>query len=212
MGWTERGAVIALWVITGCLSMCAPVSSSLVLSNPRGAVSIQAFQQQPFEQEVGSVTTQTIRELRRWLRRTYGMLTRSMVTWGKWLRRSAFYVGIAVLFLLADGGLLSAWRRDGLRILRDQVPLVLYVYARLLVAPRVAFLAKVLLLLAILYGVRRRDLIPDRGLVGRLDDIVIIAIATRAFVYTCPEKLVNSYAESAINWRRRMIFLQRAQR
>jgi uncharacterized membrane protein YkvA (DUF1232 family) len=74
-------------------------------------------------------------------------------------------------------------------------------------------LPKLLLLGALAYGVVRRDLVPDRALVpGRLDDVLLIVIATRAFVYACPEVLVGEYAARAVSLRRRLAALQQRPR
>jgi hypothetical protein len=45
---------------------------------------------------------------------------------------------------------------------------------------------------------------------GRIEDIVLIVVATRTFVYACPEALVNEYAERAVNLKRRVMAIQRA--
>jgi uncharacterized membrane protein YkvA (DUF1232 family) len=164
-----------------------------------------AFQDETIEQQVGRFTRETVRGIRYWFRRAYRLVTNSLRVWGRWLRRALYPISIALVFLLADPALIAAWRREGLRVLVENVPLMLYVYLRLLFSPRVAVPAKLLLLMAILYGVKRADLIPDRGLVaGRFDDIVVIALATRAFVRACPEEMVERLAAEAVGWRRRM--------
>ena len=60
------------------------------------------------------------------------MFSKAAVWWGDWLRRGAFSIGVAIIAALADAGLLNAFRLDGLRALISYVPLMLYVYARLL--------------------------------------------------------------------------------
>jgi uncharacterized membrane protein YkvA (DUF1232 family) len=177
---------------------------------PAGGVSAVALQgsfipDEPVEQRLRGFTRQLIRGTRQWLRRSYRLISRSLTMWGRWLRRALFPLLVVLLALLADGPLIAAWRREGLRVLAEKVPLILYVYLRLLFAPRVAILPKILLLLSILYGVKRADLITDRGLFpGRVDDVVIIALATRAFVRSCPEEAVQRLAEQAVGWRQRI--------
>jgi uncharacterized membrane protein YkvA (DUF1232 family) len=88
---------------------------------------------------------------------------------------------------------------------------MLYVYTRLLFSAGVNLAPKLLLVGALIYGVVRSDFVPDSSLVpGRIEDIVLIVIATRVFVYACPEELVNAYAERAVNLKRRVLSLQRA--
>jgi uncharacterized membrane protein YkvA (DUF1232 family) len=178
----------------------------------RAVASVQslAFQDETVEQRLGGFTRQVVRGTRQWLRRSYRLITHSLRVWVRWLRRALFPVLVAIVFLLADPSLISAWRRDGAQVLLDDVPLMLYVYLRLLFSPRVALLAKLLLLVAILYGVKRADLIPDRGLIaGRLEDIVIIGLAARAFVRACPEEMVERLAAEAVGWRQRVRALRR---
>jgi hypothetical protein len=87
---------------------------------------------------------------------------------------------------------------------------MLYVYARLLFSRQVRVAGKLFLVLALVYGVKRRDLIVDRSVIpGMVDDAILIVTATRAFLSTCPERLVSGFAEQAFSWRRRMLTLQR---
>ncbi len=162
-------------------------------------------QDQPFERQLGGATKGLVKGVRIWTRRAASMLTRGLTWWGRWFKRVAFFVGVAIVVLLADRGLIGAWRREGLHALLNYVPLMLYVYLRLLVGSGVSRLAKALLLASIAYGVVRADLVPDRALIpGRVDDIVLIAIATRVFVFACPQELTNAYARRAISLRRRL--------
>lgn len=169
-----------------------------------------AFQEETIEQRLSGWTRQTMRGTRQWLRRSYRLVANSLRIWSRWFRRASFPILIAVVFLLADPPLIAAWRRDGLQVLVQNVPLMLYVYLRLFFSPRVALLAKLLLLVAILYGVKRADLVHDRRpVVGQLDDIVLIGLATRAFVRACPEEMVERLAAQAVGWRRRVRALRR---
>jgi uncharacterized membrane protein YkvA (DUF1232 family) len=88
---------------------------------------------------------------------------------------------------------------------------MLYVYARLLFSRKVRIAGKLFLMLALFYGVKRRDLIVDRTVIpGMVDDAILIVVATRVFLSTCPEQLVSGFAEQAFSWRRRVTTLQRA--
>jgi hypothetical protein len=137
-------------------------------------------------------------------------MNRSLTVWWKWFKRSVRFGLIALAAALADRQLVFAWRSEGMRVIINYVPLMLYVYARLLLTPRVRVIGKVLLLLSIAYGVRRSDLIFDGRSGGTVDDIILIVVATRFFLYTCPEDLVSTYAQSAVGWRGRVSLLQRA--
>lgn len=159
--------------------------------------------------QVGGVAKSVIRELRRSWNTVRWMFGRAANWWGGWIKRGAFSIGVAIVASLADAGLLNAFRLGGVRALVSYVPLMLFVYLRLLLSSGVGLAPKVLLLGTLIYGAVRRDLLPDRSLIpGRLEDILLIVIATRAFIYACPEALVSQYAERAVSWRRRVAGLQ----
>jgi uncharacterized membrane protein YkvA (DUF1232 family) len=165
----------------------------------------------PVDETVSDVLHNALFSLRRFAKQIYFSLSRAAVRWERWLRRLLPFLPIVVIAALADRGLLLAWRQSGIRVLATYVPLMLYVYLRLLLTPRVRMLGKVALLGALVYAVYRHDLITDRvPIPGYVDDAVFIVAATRLFLYTCPERLVASFANDAIGWRRRMATLQRA--
>lgn len=160
---------------------------------------------QPLEQWVSGFVKSIVREFRSSFRMLRWMFWRAIDWWGIGFRRAGLLVAVAVVAALADRGLVDAWRAEGLRALLTYSTLMLYVYARLLFSRGVSLAPKLLLLAAMIYGVVRRDLVPDRSLLpGRIEDIVFIIIATRAFVYACPEELVNEYAQRAVNLKRRV--------
>lgn len=159
--------------------------------------------------QVGGLVKGLIRELRRAWRTIIWMYRYAAKWWGWWLRHAAFPLCVAVVATLADAGLLNAFRLHGLRALVTYVPLMLFVYLRLLFSGGVSLLPKLVLLGTLIYGAVRRDLVPDRAVVpGRLEDILLIVVATRAFIYACPEALVAEYAQRAVSWRRRVASLQ----
>jgi hypothetical protein len=175
------------------------------------AVGMMLQSDQPIERRVGGAAKELVRGVRRYFRTLSWMVGRAADWWGNWLKRASFYIAVAVVAALADASLVNAWRTEGLRALATYVPMMLYVYARLLFSGGVKLAPKLVLLGTIIYGIIWRDLLPDRRWVpGRLEDIILIAIATRAFVYACPEELVNQYAARAVTLRRRVTFFQRA--
>ena len=200
------------------LAVLAPIVSPLL--EPVGltarplAVAAQEIDEEPsrpLEEAIGGATRDALRGVRRFVRQMYWSLTRIAARWQRWLRRLLPFVPIVVVAALADRGLVLAWRDQGLRVLTTYVPLMLYVYLRLLFTRRVRLIGKVALLAALAYAVIRHDLITDRlPIPGYLDDTLLIVVATRLFLNTCPEALVAAFAEEAINWRRRMVTLQRA--
>ncbi len=165
----------------------------------------------PFEQTLGQSAEALLKGTRRWLRRIFRTVSRSTETWGAWLGRALLFVPVVLVALLVDRGLVAAWRRDGLRVLANYVPLMLYVHARLVLTPKVSVSRKLLLAGAMVYGVYRRDLVPDRAaLAGLADDVLVIVVAARVFLAGCSEQLVRVYARRAVRWRQRFLELQRA--
>jgi uncharacterized membrane protein YkvA (DUF1232 family) len=76
--------------------------------------------------------------------------------------------------------------------------LMLAVYLRLLIDKRAPAVGKALLLFAVAYGAAASDLLPDRmGVVAFVDDLVVVALAYRAFMLLCPDRLVEEHALGA---------------
>jgi hypothetical protein len=201
------GALVALAGGSPLPAAAAPAPASA----PHAPLIALAQAQQPIERQIGSAARNVVREVRRYFRTLGWMFGRAADWWGNWIKRASFYILVAVVAALADGSLVNAWRLEGLRVLATYVPMMLYVYARLLFSAGVKLAPKLVLVGAIVYGLVWRDLLPDRRWVpGRMEDILLIVLATRAFVYACPEELVDRYAERAVTLRRRMMTFQRA--
>jgi uncharacterized membrane protein YkvA (DUF1232 family) len=81
----------------------------------------------------------------------------------------------------------------GLRFLRN-VPNFMRLYWRLLGDYRVSVWPKALLLLSFLYVLSPVDLIPDViPFVGEVDDLVVLIVACRLFIYLCPPAAVREH-------------------
>jgi hypothetical protein len=203
-------ALLALMLVLYPGGLGGGIATAAQVNIPSGGVLFSQPPQKAFEERLATWTRGLLRDVRRTVRRVGWLMNRSFSVWWKWFKRSARFGLIAIAAALADGQLVAAWRREGMRVIINYVPLMLYVYARLLLTPRVRLIGKVLLALSIAYGVRRSDLIFDGRSGGMIDDIVLIVVATRVFLYTCPEELVSTYAQSAVGWRGRISMLQRA--
>jgi uncharacterized membrane protein YkvA (DUF1232 family) len=167
--------------------------------------------EQPFDQPLRGWTRGFLRNARRTLRQSFWFLSYAARTWAKWLFRASFFALFAVLVALCDRNLIKAWRLEGLKVLGTYVPLMLYVYARLLIDRRVHWGWKLLLLGAIFYGARWLDMWPDRRFVpGFVDDAIVIAVATRLFVFQCPDEVVDEHAARALASRSRGASLKQA--
>lgn len=205
-----HGLLLSVLVLSA-VGVCDPSEAALPtglqdLVDLEGAAML--LQNDTPDREVSGFAKDVIRGVRRSWNTVNWMFSKAAGWWGLWFRRAAFSIGVAIVAALADVGLLNAFRLEGLRALVTYVPLMLYVYGRLLFSRGVSLVPKLLLLGTLVYGVVRRDLLPDTRLSGRVEDIILIVIATRAFIYACPEELVNHYAQRAIGFRRRLAQLQ----
>lgn len=172
---------------------------------PSALMTLAADADQPVEKQVGGATKTLLHSFRRSFRLMRWGVQRAFILWAGSFKRILFSVGVAIMAALADGGLISTWRSAGLRTAVNYSGMMLYVHARLLFSNRVHLAPKLLLLGSIVYGAVRRDFVPDRATIpGRLDDIVLIIIATRTFIYACPEALVSEFADRAVDLRRRV--------
>jgi uncharacterized membrane protein YkvA (DUF1232 family) len=200
--------IVALAALFGQLARPVPVDAAPSFPST-GHFSLRS--DEPFERVLGSFTKDRLKDGRRVMRGMYWTITRSFTKWAQWARRLLPFALIALIAALADRSLVAAWRSEGLRVLVTYAPLMLYVYARLLFSRQVRIAGKLFLVLALCYGVKRRDLIVDRTVIpGMVDDAILIVIATRVFLSTCSERLVSAFAEQAYGWRRRVTTLQRA--
>jgi uncharacterized membrane protein YkvA (DUF1232 family) len=204
--------VVCVWVLTNLTVTAAVPPSGSAFVTPSGLMALSA-DDQPIQHWVGGITRSVLRQVRWFARGMLSALSDAADFWRHWLRRAAFSLAVVVIAALADTALVTAWRTEGLRALVTYSTLMLYVYGRLLFSSRVNIAPKLLLAGAVAYGIFRRDLVPDRSLVpGRVDDVVLIVVATRAFVYACPEALIREYADRAVRLKRRVLSFQRFRR
>jgi uncharacterized membrane protein YkvA (DUF1232 family) len=89
--------------------------------------------------------------------------------------------------------LLSAYGLRALEVLRH-LPQFARLYWRLLRDARVSVWPKALLVVGILYVLSPIDLIPDvlPG-IGQVDDVVLLIVFCRLFVYLCPPEVVREH-------------------
>jgi uncharacterized membrane protein YkvA (DUF1232 family) len=206
-------------LVAGCvLALANPAvadvgpSTGSALVASRGLMQL-AVDAHSLKRQVEGVTKDLLRQGRWFVRGLLSALMDAADFWHHWLRRAAFSFVVIIIAALADTGLVAAWRAEGLRTLITYSTLMLYVYGRLLFSSGVNIAPKLLLAGAVAYGIFRRDLVPDRSLIpGRVDDAVVLVVATRAFVYACPEALIKDYADRAVSLKRRVLSLQRFRR
>ena len=93
----------------------------------------------------------------------------------------------------SPASVLSTYGTRGLRFLRH-LPQFVRLYWRLLRDPRVSIWPKALLVAGVLYVVSPVDLIPDvLPVIGEVDDLVVLIVVCRLFVYLCPPEVVRDH-------------------
>ncbi|MFQ5665196.1 MAG: YkvA family protein [Candidatus Binatia bacterium] len=81
----------------------------------------------------------------------------------------------------------------GVRFMR-YLPQFVQLYWRLLRDPRVSVWPKALLLLSVLYVLSPVDILPDvMPLLGQADDLVLVIVVCRLFMYMCPREVVQEH-------------------
>lgn len=161
---------------------------------------------QPLELELSIGAKTFLRTVRRAIRRFFKMVVWSVKQWMSWTLQAVALVLVAAAATLLDRELVKTWREQGFMALRVSISLALAVYVRLLLDRRAPMIGKGMLAFAIIYGIADRDLVPD-GLVpiGFIDDLVAIALASRCFMWTCPDRLVDAHAAQAARVRDRSL-------
>lgn len=162
----------------------------------------------PIEDRIRLMMRDLLREIRRSFKLSKYFISSSPTWWWQRAKRSVWPLIFAFTALFFDTALLAEWKTDGLRVIVNYVPMMLYVYARLFVSSGTSVVVRLGVVLAFVYGVWIDDLIRDGRWYmlgkGRIDDFVVIFGAVRAFVMSCPEQLVEMYAEQAIALRGRL--------
>ena len=160
---------------------------------------------QPVEELMKAGTTRLLRTVRRWIRGFGRTIVWALQQWADWTVSALVVVLLGLLAPLLDRQLFAAWRRDGFGAFR-MCALALAVYIRLLFDRRAPMIGKLLLLFAVLFGVAPNDLLQDRlTLLGFVDDILAIGLASRIFTRLCPDRLVEEHAiKAARAWERTM--------
>jgi uncharacterized membrane protein YkvA (DUF1232 family) len=75
-----------------------------------------------------------------------------------------------------------------------QLPHFVQLYWRLIRDRRVSIWPKALLLLSFLYILSPVDIVPDViPFIGEIDDLVLVILACRLFIYLCPPNVVREH-------------------
>ena len=133
--------------------------------------------------------------------------------WMRWTTKASVFMLFALLTPLLDRTLVRSWRTHGFRAFRISIALAVAVYVRLLLDRNTPIAGKLLLALAIVYGVAPRDLVPDYLFpIGFIDDLIVVGVASGCFMELCPDRLVESHALRATRGWSRVVRRHAAQR
>jgi uncharacterized membrane protein YkvA (DUF1232 family) len=185
---------------TRCRKCLAPLDSNVGIIARAAGQSLQAegLIVDPLEERLSVGTADLFKSMRYGIRRTARFLRWSAKRWAGWLVRSFAFLLLVLLAPLLDRALLTAWKENGWRGLRNSILLGLAVHTRLLLDRKAPLLGKLLVILAVAYGVVSQDLLPDASFpVGILDDVLAVVLASRGFLLLCPESLVQMHAMRA---------------
>lgn len=212
----KLSAVLVVAVVT-CIEASLPSTAHGQVTEQRraGAVSWievtlapDAVTTQSIENRLGTGATTVMRGVRRGIRQTVKTALAAVVSWGDWLPSLLLFVAVAFIVPLLDRALWRTWRERGWRALGTSMALGLAVYIRLLLDRRAPLIGKGILAASLAYGVSTTDFVPDRfGVLDVVDDLVVVALASRGFTWLCPRRLVEEHALKAS--RRRSGILRR---
>jgi uncharacterized membrane protein YkvA (DUF1232 family) len=155
----------------------------------------------PIEENLRVGSRQLVRSARWWVRQIFRRVRFALQVWKGWLFRGVILVLIAILAAAIDSELWSHWRLGGWRVIYGYMPSAAVVYLLVLFDRHADQLGRIILVGAIVYGVIPWDLIPDRmGVVGLLDDVIIVSAASRWFMSRNSAALVERHAVAVREW------------
>jgi uncharacterized membrane protein YkvA (DUF1232 family) len=137
----------------------------------------------------------TLRTMRRMSIRGYRFVRRGVRYSATWALTALGLLLAGALASAIDFRLVALWRERGARLASEYALIGMIVFFRLLLDRRLPQWTRLVIFVALLYGIARPDLIDDRiTLVGWLDDAALTALASRWFVRRCPDRLVEEQA------------------
>jgi uncharacterized membrane protein YkvA (DUF1232 family) len=200
MAWVPILA-IAMWLALG--AQIAPANPNIFVlgsGEPGVRASWLELSAQPeprgWERGLSQWSFSRLREARRLAIRVTRYLRRTIASWVNWVATGIALLLLGALASAADIRLLRVWRRHGGTQAAQQALIGIAVFLRLLRDRRLPQWPRVLLAAALLYGIAAHDFVspPWRGL-WWLDDVVVVTLAARWFVWRCPEALIVEHAQ-----------------
>jgi hypothetical protein len=149
-------------------------------------------------QDLQMGTIQLLKDVRRWSIRLARLVQRSAGYWFGWLFSTVFLLLFGGLVSAADRRILiHAWRQ-GTRAALTYAWIGLVVFLRLLRDPRVAGRVRLIVPLAIVYGIISNSwLDTGSSILDASDEMLVMGLASRWFVRRCPEAIIEQHAALA---------------
>ena len=148
---------------------------------------------------------QLSKEVRAAIRRFRRQVGFALARWQQWLPK--LIQGSVALVIVGTGHrewIVAVRRREWAQA-KERLALAVSLFLALVLDRRTPLVGKALLVASLFYLTANRDLLWDqRGLVGLVDDVAVLALGARGFVAACPDRIVESWA--------RRIVARRAQR
>jgi len=166
-----------------------PMTGSLAAIGTNGPLDF------PWEKSLRRFAFRVLKNIRRWSIRVTRLVRRSAQYWLGWLTTALFLLVFGAGASVVSRRWFWLWWREGWDSASRYLLSGGVVFFRLLRDRRLGQWARVPLALALFYGMFRRDLLPDGvAVVGWLDDLAVMGVASRWFVRVCPDELVQRHA------------------
>jgi len=159
---------------------------------PGDAIRNYALTNTPFvEESLRSGAVGFLKATRRLVSQCRRLFAGAVERWRRWSIAAGLAVAFLVVVPLVDRNTWGQFRRRGVSIGLTRMALGAAVYLRAVADRRTPWVGKALLIQVVVYAVAPYDLIPDlNGLVGLLDDIVALYVASIAFVALLDERII----------------------
>jgi uncharacterized protein DUF1232 len=180
------GAALLMVVLAGAGSPARanpPLAGSGLLSGVMTATT-------DFGPGINGRVHRTMTRAERSLYRLVGMAGQVGRVWGWLLVSAGAFLLLSAFSSVADLRMFDL-RREGPGVLSRYVGYGMRTFFRILRDRHTPNLARLVLALALIYWLIPTDLIADDSLLpGFLDDLVVLIVAAKAFMYLCPDSLV----------------------
>jgi uncharacterized membrane protein YkvA (DUF1232 family) len=128
------------------------------------------------------------------IERLAGFFGQVGIVWLWALVSAGVFLLVTALSSVVDVRMLD-FRHEGIGALAQYVARGIRIFFRIVRDRHTPMLARVVLVLALLYWLLPTDIIPDKSILpGFMDDLVIAVVVAKAFMWFCPDALIAAHA------------------